>query len=96
MFNLDTDQVVDLIHSRDREEVINWLKTFPNLEIVSRDGSTTYAYSISEAHPNAIQISDCFHLLQNLAKYCAGFFKSILKTNIKIPVTNSKNTSPGT
>ncbi|PEU67656.1 transposase, partial [Bacillus cereus] len=46
MIDIDTHQVVDLIHSRDREEVISWLKTFPNLEIVSRDGSITYAYSI--------------------------------------------------
>lgn len=94
MIDIDTHQVVDLIHSRDREEVISWLKTFPNLEIVSRDGSITYAYSIAEAHPNAIQISDRFHLLQNLTKYCAEFFKSILKTNIKIPVTASKKASP--
>ncbi|MGE6964034.1 hypothetical protein ACQKIW_30030 [Bacillus thuringiensis] len=42
------------MHSRDREEVIKRLKTFPNLEIVSRDGSITYAYSIAEAHPNGV------------------------------------------
>ncbi|PEO34108.1 ISL3 family transposase, partial [Bacillus wiedmannii] len=30
MIDIDTHQVVDLIHSRDREEVIRWLKTFPN------------------------------------------------------------------
>ncbi|WP_277680444.1 transposase [Bacillus cereus] len=54
MIDIDTHRVVDLIHSRDREEVISWLKTFPNLEIFSRDGSITYAYSIAEAHPNAI------------------------------------------
>ncbi|PEO39551.1 hypothetical protein CN555_08225, partial [Bacillus wiedmannii] len=33
-------------------------------------------------------------MLQNLTKYCAEFFKSILKTNIKIPVTTSQKASP--
>ncbi|WP_141523308.1 MULTISPECIES: ISL3 family transposase [Bacillus] len=90
MVDLDTHQVVDLIRSRNGEEVTSWLKTFPNLEIVSRDGSITYAHSIAGAHPNAIQISDRFHLLQNLTKYCTEFFKSIIKTNVKIPVKTSK------
>lgn len=68
MINIDTHRVVDLIHSRNSEDVTNWLKTFPNLEIVSRDGSITYAHSITEAHPKAIQINDRFHLIQNLTK----------------------------
>ncbi|MGE7331672.1 transposase [Bacillus thuringiensis] len=54
MIDIDTHQVVDLMHYRDREEVIKWLKTFPNLEIVSRDGSITYGYSSAEAHPNGV------------------------------------------
>ena len=94
MVDIDTHRVVDLIRSRDGEEVTSWLKTFPNLEIVSRDGSITYAHSIAEAHPNAIQISDRFHLLQNLTKYCAEFFKSVVKANVKIPVTALKEASP--
>jgi hypothetical protein len=94
MVDLDTHQVVDLIRSRDGKEVTIWLKTFPNLEIVSRDGSITYAHSIAEAHPKAIQISDRFHLLQNLTKYCTEFFKSVLKVNVKIPVTTLKEAPP--
>lgn len=94
MVDLDTHRVVDLIRSRDGEEVTSWLKTFPNLEIVSRDGSITYAHSIAEAHPKAIQISDRFHLLQNLTKYCTEFFKSVVKANVKIPVTTLKEAPP--
>lgn len=93
MVDLDTHRVVDLICSRDSEEVTSWLKTFPNLEVVSRDGSITYAHSIAKAHPKAIQISDRFHLLQNLTKYCTEFLKSIVKANIKIPVTTLKELS---
>jgi len=91
---LDTHQVIDLIGSRDGEDVISWLKTFPNLELVSRDGSITYAHSIAEAHPKAIQISDRFHLFQNLTKYCTEFFKFVVKTNIKIPVKTLKEAPP--
>lgn len=34
--------MVDVLESKDYEEVKEWLKTFPNIEIVSRGGSITY------------------------------------------------------
>ncbi|WP_257148854.1 transposase [Bacillus thuringiensis] len=40
MIDIDTHQVVDLIHSRDREEVINWLKT---LRWYSKTGTPHFA-----------------------------------------------------
>jgi len=43
------------------------LTKYPNIEKVSRDGSPTYARAISKALPNAIQISDRFHLIQGLS-----------------------------
>ncbi|WP_370458142.1 transposase [Bacillus sp. AR18-7] len=32
------------------------------LEIVARDGSITYHNAITEAHPEAVQVSDRFHI----------------------------------
>ena len=47
-----------MIDSRDYVAVSNWLKTYKNLNIVSRDGSIIYSSAITEAHPEVVQISD--------------------------------------
>jgi transposase len=65
--------MIDMIFSREVNEVTNWLKTYPNIQIVSRDGSVTYNNAISSAHPKAVQISDRFHLLKNLTTYCKDY-----------------------
>lgn len=91
MINIDTSKIVDILESRDYEEVKEWLKTFPNIEIVSRDGSITYNKAIKDAHPKSIQISDRFHILKNLTDYCKDYIKRIL--NRKVEVEKLENTS---
>jgi transposase len=89
MIDIETRKIIDILESRDLEDVTKWLKTYANLQIVSRDGSQTYASAIKEAHPNAIQINDRFHLLKNLTDYCK---KYITKTvNFKVKIEKSSN-----
>ena len=56
----------------------NWLKTFPKLEIVSRDGSITFHKALRSANKNIVQISDRFHLLKNLTEYAKGYIKRVI------------------
>ena len=84
MINIDTHQIIDIIFSRELNDVVEWLKTYPNLKIVSRDGSITYKNAISLAHPKAIQINDRFHLLKNLTTYCKEYPNKVLKSKIVI------------
>jgi transposase len=79
MADLDTHRVVDLIPSRETADVAVWLKEYPNLVLVSRDGSTTYANAISIAHPDAYQVSDKFHLIKNLIERATQYFQKIFK-----------------
>jgi transposase len=65
LVNQDDHKVFDLIESREAEAVTDLLKKYPYIKKVTRDGSKTYALAISEALPNAIQISDRFHLFKN-------------------------------
>nr|WP_233120128.1 transposase [Tissierella creatinophila] len=91
MINIQTRKIIDILESRDYEEVKEWLKTFPNIEIVSRDGSITYNKAIKDAHPKSIQVSDRFHILKNLTDYCKKYIKRIL--NRKVEVEKLENTS---
>ena len=91
MVDIETHRVIDLLKSRDLKDVSEWLKSFPNLQIVSRDGSITYKNAISLAHPGAIQITDRFHLLKNLTSYCTDYLKKAL--NPIVLVSTEKNES---
>lgn len=63
-----TNRPIALLNGRDLETVEEWLKKQPNLYVVARDGSVSYKAAITAASPNAIHISDRFHLVQNLSK----------------------------
>lgn len=84
MVNAETGKVIDLLESRDTDKVTEWLKKFPNIEIVSRDGSTSYAKAIRDAKKNIIQISDRFHLLKNISQYAKDFIKHSVPPSILI------------
>ena len=68
MVNHDNNNIISMINSRDIGEVSLWLKLFPNLKYVSRDGSLIYKSAIELANPNIIQISDRFHLIKELSE----------------------------
>ncbi|RFA31639.1 hypothetical protein CAI16_20295, partial [Virgibacillus dokdonensis] len=90
MIDLDNGRVIDVIDSRDRDDVVAWLSQFTNLKYVSRDGSPTYASDIRETHPNVHQISDRFHLVKNLTDAVTLCIYKILSGRVTIPLTKEK------
>ena len=91
MVDIETHRVIDLIPSRDCEDVVKWLKTYPNLKVISRDGSITYHNAITKAHPKAVQVSDRFHILKNLTSYCKKYLMKYFKAKISIKMPNKPN-----
>ena len=88
MVDLKTNRIIDIIETRDYEPVCEWLKSYPNLEVISRDGSITYKNAVEAAHPAATQVSDRFHLLKNLTEYAIEYLRKQLKAQIIIPLSN--------
>ena len=66
MVDLERREVVDVLPGRSSEETANWLRQHPNVEVVSRDRCGLYAQGIRQGAPEARQVADRFHLLQNL------------------------------
>ena len=66
--NLVTHQVVDLLPDRESESIVAWLVTHPEVTVVSRDRGTGYADAIKRGAPQAIQVADRWHLLENLSE----------------------------
>jgi transposase len=73
-----------MIPSKDMESVTEWLKGYPEIEIVSRDGSIGYSKAIAEALPGAMQVSDRFHLVKNLIDQAKEYIKRTMPAKIKL------------
>jgi transposase len=65
--NADTGRPIDLLDSRDSNDVVEWLSNHKEIKYVTRDRSTAYAGAIKKAIPEAKQIADRFHLVKNLS-----------------------------
>ena len=95
MIDIETRRIVDILESRDRHAVAEWLKMYPHIEVVSRDGSLQYAAAIRDAHPEAIQVSDRFHIIKNLTEGAKSHITRIIGSNIRIPKTTPDNQDKG-
>ena len=80
----ETGKAIDLIRSREKEDIINWLKSHPHIESVTRDRAECYSRSISLALPNAVQIADRFHLAVNYSDYVIRITKKLVPQLKKI------------
>ena len=87
MINAETLKIVDMIESRETVDVSKWLAEFPNIRVVSRDGSQQYAAAITEAHPGAMQVSDRFHIIKNLCDRANDVFQKLFTGRLAVPVT---------
>ena len=63
--DLERREVVDVLADRSAATTASWFKDHPEVEVVSRDRAGLYAEAAREGAPQARQVADRFHLLQN-------------------------------
>jgi transposase len=68
LIDVETNQRIDVLPDRKAETLAAWLRAHPGVEVVCRDGSTTYAQAIGNALPDAVQVSDRWHLWNGLGE----------------------------
>ncbi|MFJ3310413.1 ISL3 family transposase [Streptomyces sp. NPDC086549] len=67
LVDVEAGRVVDVLPDRTSETIAAWLTAHPGAKIICRDRASAYTKAIKEAGPDAMEIADLWHLLQNLS-----------------------------
>jgi transposase len=57
---------IEILPNREATTLRTWLQGHPEIEIIMRDRSRAYAEAARSGAPQAVQVADRFHILQNL------------------------------
>lgn len=83
--NLDTGKIIDILDTRDPDEIQKALSEYPNLHTISRDRGYSYKVVSKECD----HIADRFHLIMNLSEAISKEIKS--KIPMYINITKERN-----
>jgi hypothetical protein len=84
--DLEHRVVVDVLADRSAATTASWFRDHPEVEVVSRDRAGLYAEAAREGAPQARQVADRFHLLQNfretIERQLGGYEAPILESRV--------------
>jgi len=101
LVDLETHRILEILFSRDTKDVEEALKRIKGVEVVTRDGSKSYAQAITRTFPMARQVNDRFHLVHGLIESVRAFLYKRFAAQIDLPeeafskrTAEKKDTSP--
>ncbi|MCC2696046.1 ISL3 family transposase [Nodularia sp. LEGE 04288] len=94
LIDLERSRPIALLKDAKAETLAEWLKAHPGVKVVSRDRSKTYESGIRQGAPEAIQVADRFHLLQNLSQTLEQVFgthaEALKEVEKQVLITDTK------
>ncbi|NDU94933.1 transposase [Spirosoma terrae] len=84
------------MEGRTAEGLRDWLKVHPSVEVITRDRSGEYSRGAREGAPQAQQVADRWHLLQNLEQVLERILAVCYQRLRKLPVSQAVPTTQST
>lgn len=75
--NLERRRIIDLLPDREAASVEAWLAAHPEITIISRDRGGGYGQAATKAAPQAVQVADRWHLMDNAS---AAFLDAVRRS----------------
>src|ERR1700722_19026073 len=93
LVDLERRTVADLLPQRSADQLAEWLKQHPEVEVITRDRFGLYAGGARRGAPQARQVADRFHLLLNLRE---AVEKELARQRrrLALPPVEEENQSP--
>lgn len=95
LVDLERHKVVDLLPESSQNSLVAWLRQHPEIEFAARDRSHIYREALAKGSPEAVQVTDRWHLLHNLAQTLENFLlqKQLVLRKAAMPGTEPEDRS---
>jgi transposase len=75
--DLERRRIIDLLPDREAATVAAWLAARPSIAVIARDSGAGYIQAATEGRPEAIQVADRWHLMENAS---AAFLTAVQRS----------------
>jgi transposase len=75
--DLEKHRIIDILPDREAATVTAWLAEHPTISVIARDRGAGYIQAATEGRPEAIQVADRWHLMENAS---AAFLNAVQRS----------------